>query len=381
MSTSLRTHVLLVSEQAAPNLLPALDANMRPDRAILLVTGKMRPRAESLSAVLKEAGVVTTLAELPNEHDYRSMEQSLLELAANNGEGDVAVNLTGGTKLMALVAQSVAAVAGWKQFYVDLDTDQVIWLNTPEPQPPHFLQEAPRLRHYLASYGISIVDEIQRPTISEAQRRLIGTLIREVGSLEKSIGQLNLIAQKAQDKGALIMPIAECIRTPPPALDALLRNFEDAGVLVHAEGKVRFPNAESRAFAMGGWLEQHVADTLNRLHGAIGLRDKAINLQIADRNGVRNELDAAFLSRNRLHIIESKTQRMDDRGDTKATDTLFKLAEICRLAGGIGARGMLATYRRLGTHEQQRALTLGIRVVEGSELASLDERIRNWVGP
>ena len=373
------THILLVSEQAAPNILPALDAELRPDKAILIVTGKMRQRAESLSRVLNEAGVATRSLDLPDEHDFGHMEEVLLNLATETGDDEITVNLTGGTKLMALAAQSVATTAGWKQFYVDLDTDEVIWLQPRGNR--HHLQESLRLPHYLASYGIAIAEKIQRPTVSEAEQRLCGTLLREIGSLERPIGQLNLIAQKAQERGALTIAVGDCIPTITPALEALLRNFEAAGILNSLAGdRIRFPNEAARNFAKGGWLEQHVADTLNALHGTLGLRDKAINLQIRDRSGVRNELDAAFLSRNRLFIIESKTQRMDDRGDSKATDTLFKLAEICRFTGGTGARGMLASYRRLNEHERLRARALGIRLVEGAELVALSEHIRRWVG-
>jgi hypothetical protein len=102
---------------------------------------------------------------------------------------------------------------------------------------------------------------------------------------------------------------------------------------------------------------------------------------VTGKDGVRNELDVAFIARNRLFVIECKTARMVDGGGggAKANDTLFKLSEICRRVGGLGTRAMLASYRRLGKAEQRLADALGVRVVAGGELARLNERLREWV--
>ena len=41
MTTPAQIHIMLVSEQAAPNLLPALDPALKPQQAVLLVSHKM----------------------------------------------------------------------------------------------------------------------------------------------------------------------------------------------------------------------------------------------------------------------------------------------------------------------------------------------------
>ena len=115
------------------------------------------------------------------------------------------------------------------------------------------------------------------------------------------------------------------------------------------------------------------------LTAGLGLRDKAANLEVIDAGGVRNELDIAFLVRNRLFIIECKTARMDSPKAPKANDTLFKLAEIVRRVGGLGARGMLASYRPLRDSEQRLARALSIELVCGAELARLPVRLKDWI--
>lgn len=109
------------------------------------------------------------------------------------------------------------------------------------------------------------------------------------------------------------------------------------------------------------------------------MRDKAANLIVVDEHGVKNELDIAFLARNRLFIVECKTARMDSARAGKANDTLFKLSEICRRVGGLGTRGMLASYRPLADAEKKLARALGIDLVAGSELNRFGERLKCWV--
>ena len=374
--TQAAVHILLVSDQAAPSLLPALDPALKPAEAILMVSAKMQARADALEKVLSEAGVKTTRVALENEHDFGKLEKALLEVASTREGQLIALNVTGGTKLMALAAQSVALAAGWSVFYVDVDTDEVIWLGKDARRQP--LTQQLRLRHYLLGYGFSLDEGIERPQPSQCHDDLLSTLITQVGSLEQALGQLNWLAQQAEEKKHLqVMLSAQ--QQDSRNLEALLRIFEDAGVLSVQGETLNFTNEAERGFAKGGWLEHYVFRTVSALTGELGLRDKAANLVVLDKSGVKNELDVAFMAKNRLFVIECKTARMDKPEAPKANDTLFKLSEICRRVGGLGTRGMLASYRPLGEAEKRLAGALGIKLVCGAELARLDEKIKAWV--
>jgi hypothetical protein len=343
-------HVCLVSDQAAANLLPALDPALQPREVVLLVSAKMRGRADNLDAVLREAGVRTNRVDLPDEHDHAALEAALLEVASAREGQSIALNVTGGTKLMALAAQSVAAAAGWAVFYVDADTDEVIWL-APKPGRQRLSQQL-RLRHYLRGYGFTLTAGVPRPH--------------------------NWIAQQAEDRRRLHVQLTE-EQTDSRALAGLLRDFEEAGAL-HVDGRtLSFANDAARDFVKGGWLERHVFQTLAALKDSLDVRDDALNLVVEDAGAVRNELDVAFLARNRLFVIECKTGRMDSPKAAKANDALFKLAENCRRIGGLGTRGMLVSYRPLGEAERRLAGALNIARVTGAELARLKDAIRNWV--
>lgn len=371
-----KIHVLLVSAQAAPNLLPALDPAMKPAEAILLVSAKMQSRAESLEKVLAQTGVKTTRVNLANEHDFDALENTLMELATAREGQSIALNVTGGTKLMALAAQSIAQAAGWSVFYVDADTDEVIWLGTHASR--HKLTEQLRLRHYLMGYGFDLHNGVERPQPSARHTELLDTLLSQIGSLEQPLSQLNWLAQNAESMGKLAVTLT-APQQDSRSLEALLRNFEQAGVLSVRGDQLVFTSAEQLAFANGGWLEHHVFRVVSRLNGELAIRDKAANLEVTDAGGVKNELDIAFMARNRLFVIECKTARMDKPEAPKANDTLFKLAEICRRVGGLGTRGMLASYRSLRESEVKLAQALNIELISGAALTRLDEKLKTWV--
>lgn len=375
----MKIHICLVSAQAAANLLPALDPVLKPEKAILIVSSKMQTQADDLNKVMQEAGVKAERYLLTNEHDYAGTETELLELASRLGQDDVALNITGGTKLMSLAAQSVAAVAGWQMFYVDADTDQVSWLHKDAP-PATPLTQHLRLRHYLLGYGYSLPLAPEKLQLTAAQQTLTNTLVNQIGSLETPLSQLNWLSQQAEEKRRLQIEMDERQRDSR-SLDTLLRNFEEAGALKVEGNKIVFASEAQRDFVKGGWLEAHVFRVLCDLTGELDIRDRAINLEVINRADVKNELDIAFMARNRLFIIECKTARMDKPEAPKANDTLFKLAETSKRIGGLGTRGMLVSYRALRDSEKELAKALNISCVCSADIRHLPERIKVWIRP
>jgi hypothetical protein len=372
------TQVLLVSEQAAPNLLAALDPKMKPQEAVLMISAKMARRADALQAVLQESGVKTTRVALPDEHDLAALENTMMEVASARDGQSITINVTGGNKLMALAAQSVAQAAGWPAFYVDVDTDQIIWLD--KTRPAQTLTQQLRINHYLRGYGFTLAQSIDRPETNKALQNLMSTLVLNVGTLEQPIGQLNWIGQQAEERNSLSVKLTPN-QLDSRSLDALLRNFAGAQVLRVEGDTLTFSNADTRFFAKGGWLEHHVYQTVCQITSDLGIRDKAANLVVQDSTGTKSEIDVALMARNRLFAIECKTARMDKPEAPKANDTLHKLSDNCRRIGGLGTRGMLATYRPLRDSELKLAKALNIEVVAGSGLARLSERLKQWVRP
>lgn len=376
--TQAQVQILLVSEQAAPNLLAALDPRMKPREAVLLVSEKMTRRADALQSVLQEVGIKTSRVTLPDEHNLAALENTLMDVAGQREGQSIALNVTGGNKLMALAAQSVAQLAQWPVFYVDVDTDQIIWLD--KASPAQDLTQQLRIKHYLRGYGFTLAEGLDKPQPNAAYQSLLQDLVLNVGTLEEPIGQLNWLGQQAESEGRLSVKLSHR-QLDSRSLEALLRKFEQAKVLKISGDTLTYASEEARFFAKGGWLEHHVYQTVCQVTGDLAIRDKAANLVVQDASSQKNEIDVAFMARNRLFAIECKTARMDSPDSQKANDTLYKLAENCRRIGGLGTRGMLATYRPLRDSEQRLAKALNLEVVAGAALARLGERIKQWVRP
>lgn len=383
----MKIHICLVSQQAAANLLPALDPTLKPEKIVLVVTAKMQRQAANLIAVIKENAIQVEQLQLSNEQDFRQTENELLELAAQLEGETITLNITGGTKLMSVAAQSVAQASGWSMFYVDADTDRAIWLGK-DKTPPHPLQDQLKLRHYLRSYGFDLPHKPDRTQATAAQQTLTQTLVQQVGSLENSISVLNALAQEAENRRALSVQLSDWQRDSR-SLDVLLRHFEEAKALELQGDKIVFASDSARDFVKGGWLELHAIQAVHQVTGPLGIKDSARGLEVIDLNNQnRNELDIAFMANNRLFVIECKTARIDKpQGNSdqaappKANDTLFKLAENCRRIGGTNTRGMLVSYRKLREPELKLAQALGIEVVAGSDNARLPEKLKHWVQP
>ena len=381
----MKTHVCLVSEQAAANLLPALDAQLKPQKVVLVVSAKMQRRADNLASVFKENAIQVTTCTLGDEHDFHKTEADLLDLATRINVDEVTLNITGGTKLMSIAAQSVAMAGGWRMFYVDADTDRVIWLGRNEPAP-HPLGQQLKLRHYLRSYGFELPKNPERPAPTVAQKTLTQNLVQQVGSLKDALADLNWLAQNAEERRSLSVQL-DSRQLDSRSLDVLLRDFEKAGAINLQVDCIHFASESTRDFVKGGWLELHAIQAVHEVTGPLNIRDKAMGLEVQDAaTQTRNELDIAFMARNRLFVIECKTARIDkpqgsaDRSSPpKANDTLFKLAENCRRIGGYGTRGMLVSYRELRDPELKLAKALNIEVVAGRQIADLATHLKRWV--
>jgi hypothetical protein len=372
--TAEHIQIMLVSDQAAANLVAALDEQLAVTDAVLLVTSKMQQRADALASVLRQTGRKVSLISIEDEKDFDQIQNIIIDLADKHTDKDVSVNLTGGTKLMALAVQNTVLLQperAWKPFYVDIDSDTIVWLQ-PNKSPQRLTQTL-KLTHYLNSYGFS-VQKTTPPPLTKQQEYFLDDLIKNVGSFEVSIGQLNGVIQQTH-KDATRIDLEK--RQVSESLDFLLGKLETANLIRRTDTGFQFTDYDAKRFCSGGWLEAHVYRVIEQLSGELGMRDKALNPEVTAYDGPKNELDVVFLLGNRLHVIECKTARLDQ--GTKANDALYKLAENCRRVGGIGTRGMLATYRKLNETELRLAQALNIECVAGSGLNRLPEKIKSWV--
>lgn len=384
------THLCLVSAQATPNLLPLLDEAWRPRRVVLACSAPMKHAAQALRAVIqtKGGGIVVDTLDLPNAYDYAALSDAFLNYLAEHSDENIALNVTGGTKLMAVAAQEVFRSAGKPVFYVNVESDEVLVIGEKSRSQP--LRAKLKVHEILKAHGYSVTTQTQ-PQISRELRDLTARLIDHVTSAGRALGALNALARSARDNQlrAELSPGQQGTR----ALDDIVALFADAGLLRQQGNALIFKNEEARFFANGGWLESHVYEVLQSLRAQHeGLSDVAMGVRVSfaqangkPQNNDKNEIDVAFLYRNTLHLIECKTANLaqpGSGGDDKATEAIYKMESLLKL-GGLRTRGMVVDYRgQLSQSEanQKRAAEAHIEIVSGNQLKDLKGAInRLWL--
>lgn len=366
-------HLCIVSGQPLPNLLPAFHPATRPVKVVLLVSDGMHEQAALLRQGFANLGCKTEEVRV-GEGRIEDVRAAALEVLAGNDGRRIALNATGGTKVMAMGACDAFRELDYPAFYVDTEKRQLVTLY---PQPgTASLPDVAAVGPLLAAYGYSV--ESKGSCRIRPEYRVLGKdLVENVERFAGALGVLNACA--AQAKKHLTARLQT--RGANPVVTELLQRFKAAGVLDVGNESIIFPSEEARFFANGGWLEDYVLTVVNRLKGQKIIRDHACNLKVKSRGGVLNEVDVAFAAANRLHLIECKTARMVDKNNRegRADQVAYKLEALRDLIGGTMARAMLVTYRNLTPEDRQRCHEYRIDVVEGGNIRTLYGHLQRWI--
>jgi hypothetical protein len=276
---------------------------------------------------------------------------------------------------MVLGAYDIFREFGQPVFYIDTDNcQQISLLPTPATTP---LADLATVKISLAAYGYSIV-QTGSCRVTANRQQFGDDLVKRVEHLSDPLGILNACAASAKKT---LLARLDARQLGNAALADLLRQCVAAEVLTIDGERLIFKDEESRFFANGGWLEDHVTKVVNRLKGQKLIRDHQCNLQLISAGGVRNEIDLAFTAANRLHLIECKTALMIDKKDKegRADGVAYKLEALRDLIGGTYAKAMLVSYRRLTTEDRQRCREYRIKVVEGQDIQQLNAHMKKWI--
>lgn len=372
------THVCLVSAQAAPNLEPAMNEEIKPDRVVLAVSPDMEQQASWLESVLNMHAVKVQRLRIPDPYDYHACFECFFDWL-DGCEEEVALNATGGTKLMAMAAVEAFRTSRKPVFYIKADTDEVVRLDLKEE--PFTLTAKIGIRDFLAVHGYSIIGKLSRPQIDRHRRDLCSRLASDSERLGSALGRMNWLAMKAA--GSLESPLLDRADQNSKGLNELISMFSVDGLLTHLNGKLKFPNEDARAFVNGGWLESLIYQSLSTLAPKLNISDFGVDLNVLAPDGkTKNQLDAACLLKNTLHIIECKTANLvsdNQGGDTAATDALYKIDGLRRM-GGLRTRALLVDYRGgLRDVDKARAAQMRIAVISGSQLRDIGGALKAWL--
>lgn len=374
----IRTHLILVSAQPIPNLTPILDDNLRPQKVVMLVSPDMQERSVSLENIFKSRGIRVERCLIDNPWDADCVSEQVLNLLIDYPNGDIALNATGGTKLMSIAAYDVFRSCELPIYYIHPEQDQLLWL-WPK-QPAQELADRLKLEDYLMAYGADQIT-LDRTGVIEPLRLLSQHIIADIERYAPELGTLNYLALNA-DNAQLSVEIEQGPQSKP-ILWQLLELFEQAELCDINGHSLRFKNEQARFTCNGGWLEMHSYAQCLNLKKSLDIQDIACNITIsrqpAGKATVKNEMDIGLIKANRLHLIECKTKSYKDF--EQGADVLYKLDSLRDLMGGLQGRALLVSFKCLDKISRARAKELNISICSHTELKNLQQHLQKWLTP
>ncbi|MBK8663223.1 MAG: DUF1887 family protein [Ignavibacteriales bacterium] len=144
--------ICLVSEQTIPNILPALQ--LRPDIVYLISTIDQATRGVVIADFLKSKKINCEQKTIFDPYDVTAMTNRLRKIVNKRPEDSFILNVTGGTKLMALAAYSVFSESNSEIIYCNTIGNTIKYLYPIVEDIP--LETNLDVRSFLAACGYSV---------------------------------------------------------------------------------------------------------------------------------------------------------------------------------------------------------------------------------
>ena len=363
------THFCLISHELLPNLLPVLDPLLRPDKVVMAVSDQMLERAGWLEKELLEKGIAVEKVRIENAHQISQLEETFLSWLKEHADEKVLLNVTGGTKPMAIAAQEAFGQLDKPVFYVNVQNDEVMWLR--QKYPSNILEPKILLKNVLAVHGYTI-DERENNKASAAWNKLSVTLGKKAGDWVSEIAVLKSYCDDAQSTGRLDQGKI----SPPdcPSMQKVLQLLYECKI-TSSPHRLMFVSKSACQFIKSDWLEYYAYNVVKSMAST---QDVRMDVNIISSRGVRNQLDVAFLARNRLFLVECKVFSFAKSSSRDLTEAIYQLETLGK-TGGLRTRGVLVSYKDIGKLNKERAREAGLTTIDFVQLPHLRQELEKII--
>lgn len=335
----------LVSRQAMANVLPVL--MFQPKSVVLFTTPEEKQCADNLEKLFKSKGIKVNRLDGLNAHDYINFKD-VVKSELEKTEGDVILNVTGGTKLMAFAAYEAFAEKDKKIIYCNTENKHIINLFPQVNTQPLTLNLS--IKDYLISYGYEIVST-RTKGLNEAHKRLFDLLFEKQLLIKFSEFLDRFRSESADNKS---------IKTYNDKRDSIFSIQKTTSAYILFVNKLQFRYDDDK-FLKGDWLEFIMLYHLENL----GI-DSELGVKVTSKGNVENEIDLIFIKGYQLYLISCKSGRKND-----PNKDLYEIETLRNVAGGTFGKAYLFTTRTLTDRIKQRAKELNIQLINLSNLAEL----------
>ncbi|MCE5360042.1 Card1-like endonuclease domain-containing protein [Candidatus Igneacidithiobacillus taiwanensis] len=363
MQPKFATHLVLVSDQPVPSLLPLLDPDLGAQSVLLVATPARQRHAQHLAEALRSTNLeVSPVVILEQAYDITYLYHIFRQLIANYPANSVAANISGGNKLMSIAAYEVCKENRQGIYYINIETDSVQWIY-PQHSHNHPLRAPLRLENYLHACGVEL-ESISRPDTTRAWLHIARELLRD-SKLRSYVYHLlhnpDAMPNYLRDRANRIYL--------PQLVNAKL-------ISKHADNLIPY-SKDAKAFLGGLWLEILVYELLQE-HSK-NIQDIAHNLKVrwlpdGASESVFNEFDIAVLSQNTLILVECKSGSTKTHAD-ELRKVIFQLGRSRQKLGGLRGKAVLISLHELSASLVSRCQDNGVVPITGNGISDLRAKL------
>lgn len=293
-----------------PNIIPAVLYN--PDKVILLATQQEKRTAEDISNVLNKNNINCEIyKEFVSAYDLNSVSNALSNILNLYTESELTLNITGGTKLMAIAAYELFRKHNMNIIYCDTFDENIIHFKNGKIIFEKYTNLKISVEDYLNAYGFK-VDKSQNKTKPFENKELIYFIKDHLNEFIEFSTGLRLVIPDNENQFVRSINDFEFER----------RNSKM--FLSYKNREIFQSDYTNFNYLVGFWLEDFVYDFIKT---KFPNEDIQKSFNILSRSNSANEVDIIFSKNGKLYLISCKTGKYDKKD-------LFELEGLRNLAGG-----------------------------------------------
>jgi hypothetical protein len=336
----IKTMIALVSDQRMQNVIPILQIGASYKELVLVLskerrTGKPLPQyrrsADDLKAVLENCLEVRTCDELVDPYDIDAVTNVVGSLLENGNQNNVVVNISGGTKPMAIGALRAAQAAGATCLYTNTEDSEILWLSpngSTRSEPIRVVGLDVPL--YIRAYGEKVSSSSKVADLDAVHK----TWAEMIGYNHRAIYQKVVVPVTSAIKKAYReesgFPVT-CKAKPTRRQQVSIEQLAQKGLWQWSPSsdQIALTDRLAASFLRGTWVEVYVA---MQMQCCDLFDDVRLNVKL---DGVEGEIDVAAVSNGKLVLIECKS-------NVQRSQQLSKLDSLRRRLGGPYAQAYYA---------------------------------------
>lgn len=378
MALAAMVHLCLFSQASnVANLTPLLDEKTCPEQVVILCQADEVAAVEGLLQTLAAVDGVSVQCELLTDAgSVVAVRKDIREVLNNYAGQVVALNASGGSRLVSLVAAAVFQQLEQPVFYVDASSDSLVHIS-PSAAVDYQLSQRMSVQQYLAMRDFE-VQKAGEMTLFDSQRAFAQEWVSNIRHYSEALSILNWLAASA-GSGLQSRPI-ESWHMSSRSFIGLLDRLREVGLALVNRNCLVFPTESAKLFINGGWLQDYLSLTLAGLREEIpALQDFEQGLLLEQNGDVQHEIDAAILLNNRLYLIECRAKKFKKGNAKTGAEAVHRTDELMLLDRNLQARSLLLSYHPLREVDARRLQLVGIKVLQEKQLQNLRFYLQEWL--